>query len=167
MTMSQMLKEADKKRKLRREKRNCKRATVMVKSGAMTFLVIAATLVTASFLMSPTIEKIFGWQFVFIFVFILYIFVVVDKLASTETKLQETTANMNCSLEELYRQDYRCWNITIQTVDQEVAVYSCSLQLVRSMISMLQASVSTGSGLGGGLQAFHSASHPLLWRCQG
>ena len=61
MTMSQMLKEADKKRKLRREKRNCKRATVMVKSGAMTFLVIAATLVTASFLMSPTIEKIFGW----------------------------------------------------------------------------------------------------------
>ena len=26
---------------------------------------------------------------------------------------------------------------------------------------MLQASVSTGSGLGGGPQAFHSASHPL------
>ena len=60
MTTSHMLKEAEKKRKLKREKRNRKRATVMVKSGAMTFLVIAATLVTASFLMSPTIERIFG-----------------------------------------------------------------------------------------------------------
>ena len=60
MTTSEMLKDADKRRKLRREKRNRKRATVMVTSGAMTFLVMAATLVTASFLMSPAIERIFG-----------------------------------------------------------------------------------------------------------
>ena len=60
MTTSKMLKEADKRRKLRREKRNRKRATVMITSGAMTFLLMAATLVTASFLMSPTIERIFG-----------------------------------------------------------------------------------------------------------
>ena len=60
MTTSHMLKDAEKKRKLKRENINRKRATVMVKSGAMTFLVIAVTLVTASFLMSPTIERIFG-----------------------------------------------------------------------------------------------------------
>ena len=60
MTTSQMLKEADKRKKLRREKRNRKRATVMITSGAMTFLVMAAILVTASLLMSPTIERIFG-----------------------------------------------------------------------------------------------------------
>jgi hypothetical protein len=47
MTTSQMLKDADKRRKLRREKRNHKRATVMITSGAITFLVMAATLVTA------------------------------------------------------------------------------------------------------------------------
>ena len=60
MTTSQVMKEAEKRRKLRREKRNRKRATVTVKSGAMTFLVMAATLVMVTFLMSPTIEKIFG-----------------------------------------------------------------------------------------------------------
>ena len=59
-TTSQMLEEVDKRRKLRREKKNRKRATVMVTSGAMTFLLMAATLVTATFLMSPTIEKIFS-----------------------------------------------------------------------------------------------------------
>ena len=42
MTTSKMLKEADKRRKLRREKRNRKRATVMITSGAMTFLLMAA-----------------------------------------------------------------------------------------------------------------------------
>jgi len=33
---------------------------VLITSGAMTFLVLAATLVTATFLFSPTIEQIFG-----------------------------------------------------------------------------------------------------------
>jgi hypothetical protein len=60
MTTSRRLEEVEKRRELRKEKRNRKRATVMVTSGAMTFLVMAATLVTASFLMSPTIERIFG-----------------------------------------------------------------------------------------------------------
>jgi hypothetical protein len=53
---------------------NHKRAAVMLTSGGMTFLVMAATLVTASFLMSPTIERIFGGKTVFIFVFISYIY---------------------------------------------------------------------------------------------
>jgi hypothetical protein len=66
MTTSQILKEAEKRRKLRKEKSNCKRATMMATSVAMTFLVMAATLVTASFLMSPTIEKIFGGNTVYI-----------------------------------------------------------------------------------------------------
>ena len=61
-TPGQMLEEVEERRKLRREKKNQKRATVLVTSGAMTFLLMAATLVTASFLMSPTIEKIFGKQ---------------------------------------------------------------------------------------------------------
>ena len=60
MTTSRRLEEVEKRRKLRKEKRNRKRATVMVTSGAMTFLVMAATLVMATFLMSPTIEKLFG-----------------------------------------------------------------------------------------------------------
>jgi hypothetical protein len=60
MTTSRRLDKVEKRRKLRKEKRNCKRATVMVTSGAMTFLVMVATLVTASFLISPTIERIFG-----------------------------------------------------------------------------------------------------------
>ena len=60
MSTSQILKEAEKRRKLKREKMNRKRATVTVKSGAMTLLVMAATLVMATFLMSPTIGKIFG-----------------------------------------------------------------------------------------------------------
>ena len=50
--------------KLRREslrqKKNQKRATAIVTSGALTFIVLAATMVTASFLMSPVIEEIFG-----------------------------------------------------------------------------------------------------------
>ena len=60
LSTSKKLEEAESKKKLRMEKRNRKRATVFVTSGAMTFLLMAATLVTASFLMSPTIEKIFG-----------------------------------------------------------------------------------------------------------
>ena len=60
MTTSKKLEEADQRRKLRMEKKNLKRATKIVTSGAMTFLLLAATLVTVSFLLSPTIEKIFG-----------------------------------------------------------------------------------------------------------
>ena len=45
---------------LRREKEKKSRATVFITSGAMTFIVLAATLVTATFLFSPTIEEIFG-----------------------------------------------------------------------------------------------------------
>ena len=44
----------------RREKEKKSRATVFITSGAMTFIVLAATLVTATFLFSPTIEEIFG-----------------------------------------------------------------------------------------------------------
>ena len=65
-----MLKEVEKKGKFKREKRYHKRATVMVNSGAMTFLVIAATLVTASFLMSPTIERIFGGWLTILFLLV-------------------------------------------------------------------------------------------------
>ena len=45
---------------LERQKR--KRATAIVTSGALTFMVLAAALVTASFLMSPVIEDVFGKQ---------------------------------------------------------------------------------------------------------
>ena len=37
-----------------------KRASVMVTSGALAFILLAAALVTTSFLMSPVIEEIFG-----------------------------------------------------------------------------------------------------------
>ena len=46
--------------------RRRKRATVFVTSGAMTFILMAATLVTATFLMSPTIEQIFGENYFFL-----------------------------------------------------------------------------------------------------
>ena len=36
------------------------RANVMVTSGALLFILVAATLVTATFLMSPVIEDAFG-----------------------------------------------------------------------------------------------------------
>ena len=114
MTTSQMLKEADKRRRLRREKRNRKRATVMITSGAMTFLVMAATLVMASFLMSPIIERIFGGWLKILLILVCYVFVVVDKLGETETGLEETTAGWNCSLAQLYRQEQRCRNMTQQ-----------------------------------------------------
>jgi hypothetical protein len=44
----------------RKADRQQKRATVMVTSGALTFILLAAALVTISFLMSPVIEQIFG-----------------------------------------------------------------------------------------------------------
>ena len=44
----------------RREKEKKNQARVIITSGAMTFLVLAAFLVTATFLFSPTIEQIFG-----------------------------------------------------------------------------------------------------------
>ena len=37
-----------------------KRASAIVTSGALTFILLAAALVTTSFLMSPVIEQIFG-----------------------------------------------------------------------------------------------------------
>ena len=40
--------------------RQQKRATVIVTSGALTLILLAAALVTISFLMSPVIEQIFG-----------------------------------------------------------------------------------------------------------
>ena len=43
---------------LERQKR--KTATAIVTSGALTFMILAAALVTASFLMSPVIENVFG-----------------------------------------------------------------------------------------------------------
>ena len=52
--------EVERREMLKRKKRSQKRATVIVTSGALTFLVLAATMVTASFLMSPVIEQIFG-----------------------------------------------------------------------------------------------------------
>ena len=55
--MSKMLKEADKRRKLRRGERNSKRAKMMLTCGAMTFLVILVTLVMASY---PNFQMIFG-----------------------------------------------------------------------------------------------------------
>ena len=56
--------EVERMDRLKKEKRNQKRATLVVTSGAMTFMVMAATLVMVSFLMSPTIEEIFG-QYIF------------------------------------------------------------------------------------------------------
>ena len=44
----------------RRASRQQKRASVVVTGGALTFVVMAAVLVTVSFLMSPVIEQIFG-----------------------------------------------------------------------------------------------------------
>ena len=55
-----MMTEKQKTEILIRENKSQKRATAIVTSGALTFLVVAATMVTASFLMSPTIEEMFG-----------------------------------------------------------------------------------------------------------
>ena len=49
--MEEMSREAD---------RQQKRATVMVTSGALTFILLAAAMITTSFLISPVIEDIFG-----------------------------------------------------------------------------------------------------------
>ena len=46
----------------RKAKKQQKRDTVLVTSGALTFILLAASLVTISFLMSPVIEQIFGKQ---------------------------------------------------------------------------------------------------------
>ena len=42
------------------ERQKRKTATAIVTSGALTFMILAAALVTASFLMSPVIEDVFG-----------------------------------------------------------------------------------------------------------
>ena len=44
----------------RKTTRNQKRDTMIVTSGALTFILLAASLVTISFLLSPVIEQIFG-----------------------------------------------------------------------------------------------------------
>jgi hypothetical protein len=55
--LSQMLEEADKRKKLRRGERNHKRAKMLLTCGAMTLLVILVTLVMASY---PSIQRVFG-----------------------------------------------------------------------------------------------------------
>ena len=47
-------------RKMKKNMTQRRKATVMVTSGALTFILLAATLVTATFLMSPVIEQIFS-----------------------------------------------------------------------------------------------------------
>ena len=42
------------------ERQKRKKATAIVTSGALTFMILAAALVTASFLMSPVIEDVFS-----------------------------------------------------------------------------------------------------------
>ena len=44
----------------REKKKTKKKASIIVTSGALTMTLLAATLVTSSFLMSPIIEQIFG-----------------------------------------------------------------------------------------------------------
>ena len=48
------------------ERQKRKTATAIVTSGALTFMILAAALVTASFLMSPVIEDVFGKKMVII-----------------------------------------------------------------------------------------------------
>ena len=50
----------EQKQKMKNTKYQRRKATVMVTSGALTIILLAATLVTATFLMSPVIEKVFG-----------------------------------------------------------------------------------------------------------
>ena len=51
---------AEQKRTMKKNMTQRRKATVMVTSGALTFILLAATLVTATFLMSPVIEQIFS-----------------------------------------------------------------------------------------------------------
>ena len=60
LTDSCMLKVEDLRKK---EDRKQARASAMVTSGALTFILLAASLVTTSFLISPVIEDIFGEEF--------------------------------------------------------------------------------------------------------
>ena len=48
------------KEEKRKAKKNHSRSTIVVTTGALTFILLAATMVTTSFLMSPIIEKMFG-----------------------------------------------------------------------------------------------------------
>ena len=60
MSIVRRVGEVERRERLRKKKRNQKRATVIITSGAMTFIVMTATLVTVTFLMSPVFEEIFG-----------------------------------------------------------------------------------------------------------
>ena len=60
---SPMLKMEDLRKK---EDRNQARASAMVTSGALTFILLAASLVTTSFLISPVIEDIFGEEIIYV-----------------------------------------------------------------------------------------------------
>ena len=51
---------SEQKRSMKKNMTQRRKATVMVTSGALTFILLAATLVTATFLMSPVIEQIFS-----------------------------------------------------------------------------------------------------------
>ena len=105
-----MLKEAAKRRKLRRGERNRKRAKMMLTCGAMTLLVIVVTLVMASY---PTIQRIFGGYLITLLIlFNIIVFVVVDKLVSTG--LEGEGEGINCTLTELDIKNHKCRNITHQ-----------------------------------------------------
>ena len=52
--------EEEQKQKMMNTKYQRRRATVMVTSGALTIILLAATLATATFLMSPVIDKVFS-----------------------------------------------------------------------------------------------------------
>ena len=64
---SRSLTEKELKELLARKNMKTRRATVMITTGALTFIVLAATLVTVSLLLSPIIEELFG-RFMFIFI---------------------------------------------------------------------------------------------------
>ena len=79
----------------RKAERQQKRATVMVNSGALTFILLAAALVTTSLLMSPVIEQIFGkrdyWSYLPLSIIPKYFISVVDNLASNSTNSTNAT----------------------------------------------------------------------------
>jgi hypothetical protein len=103
--LSNMLEEADERRKLRRWERNRKRVKMMLTCGAMTVLVILVTLVMVSY---PTIQKMFYMKYDLIG----FVILVVDKMATSNGTGLEGTAGINCTLTHLHK----CRNNTHQAV---------------------------------------------------
>ena len=68
----------------RKESRQHKTANVVVRGGALTFVFLAAILVTASFLMSPVIEEIFGKTCTQVLIIYTSITLVFSNLNSTQ-----------------------------------------------------------------------------------